>query len=126
MNDRDTNTVERIAESIHANGKTSGRTTQGEMVMLSFKETGSDDIRSYLLSNEQASLLLEDLSRVIFDNEKRAAIPSTDGEAHALLRKDKSDSFYRTLLGIYRCRREMGDSVIDAYEKTLLSAIGER
>jgi hypothetical protein len=52
-------------------------------------------------------------------------VPITDNEAETALRYGKDELFGSSLVGIFQCRRAMGQTLLEAYEAALMAAIGE-
>ena len=50
-------------------------------------------------------------------------VPETDEQAEIAIRHGKDDLIGRNLIGIYRCRRGLGDSLLKAYETALRAHI---
>lgn len=50
-----------------------------------------------------------------------SSVPTTDAEAEEYLRYGKSHGLSVTMIGLFYCRREAGDSLLRAYETALLA-----
>lgn len=51
--------------------------------------------------------------------------PETDEQAIVFLRHGKTEVYADALVGIYRIRRELGQSILDACEEALRAGVGE-
>jgi len=52
-------------------------------------------------------------------------VPETDEEAEVALRYGKRELTGKNLVGIFQCRRAMGEDLLTAYEAALRALVGE-
>lgn len=77
----------------------------------------------HLYSDNKVSYDLTDMPTSSQQFNPLSDVPTTQEEVYAALRVGRSELVGNSLIGIYNCHYQMGCSMLDAYEKTLLTYI---